>query len=110
MQIITFRRKFFYSFYLNYVVEFYFQIPNPEIRNQMLMIVCFKTETVLLTQYFDYSMCTSGTDTSHDRSTNGLKHKVSVALELILPIREAPAQMNRIVVVHSFKDTFLYMK
>ena len=65
-----FQAEMFYSFFLDYEVEFYFQIPNPEIRNQLSMIVCFKTETFLLTQHFDYSMSTSGTDTSHDRSTN----------------------------------------
>ena len=68
MQVITFRRKFFCGFFFDYEVDFYFKIPNPEIRNQMLMIICFKI--FLLTQHLDYSMSTSGTDTSHNRSTN----------------------------------------
>ena len=43
MQIITFMRKVFCSFFLDHEVDFYFKNPNPEIKNQMLMIACFKT-------------------------------------------------------------------
>ena len=70
MQIITFMRTFFCSFFLNYELDFYFKNPNPEITNQMLMIAYFKTLIFLLKQHLHYSMSTSGTDTSHDRSTN----------------------------------------
>ena len=63
------RRKLFCSFFLDHELDFYFKNPNPEIRNQMLMIACFKTQILLLTQHLDYSMSTSGTDTSHDRPT-----------------------------------------
>ena len=70
MQIITFMRKFFCSFCLDHEVDFYFKNPNPEIKNQMLMIALFQDPDFLLKQRLDYSMSTSGTDTSHDRSTN----------------------------------------
>ena len=70
MQTITLRQKFFCSFFLDHEVDFYFKNPNPEIRNQMLMAVCFKTQIFLSTQHLDYSMSTSGTDASSDRSTN----------------------------------------
>ena len=60
---------FFCSFFLDHEVEFYFKTPNPEIRNQMLMIVCFKTQ-LFFKQHLDYPMFASGTDTSHNRSTN----------------------------------------
>ena len=90
MQIITFRGKFFVAFSSTHEVDFYFKIPNPEIRNQMFMIVYFKTQIFLLKPHLDYSMSASGTDISHDRSTNWLKHKVR-PWKLTLPVREAPA-------------------
>ena len=68
--ITTFRPKIFGCFFLDYEVDFCFKNPDPEIRNQMLMIVCFKTMIFLLTQHLDYSMSASGTNTSHGRSTN----------------------------------------
>ena len=67
---ITLSGKLFCGFFLDYEVDFYFKIQNPEMRNQMLMIVSLKTQTFLLTQHLDYTMSTSGTDTSHDRSAN----------------------------------------
>ena len=70
MQFITFMRKFFCSFFLEHEVDFYFKNPNPEIKNQMLMIACFQDPDFLLKQFLDYSMSTSGIDTSLDRSTN----------------------------------------
>ena len=69
MQIITSRRKFFCSFFPT-EVDFYFKIPNPEIRNQMLMIVCLKAKLFLSTQHLDYTVSTSASDTSYGRSTN----------------------------------------
>ena len=67
---LHFQAKLFCGFFLDYEFDFYFKIQNPEMRNQMLMIVSLKTQTFLLTQHLDYTMCTSGTDTSHDRSAN----------------------------------------
>ena len=65
MEIITFRQKFFGSFFFDHEdeVDFYFKNPDPKIRSQMFMIVCFKTQIFLLIQHLDYSMSTSGTDT-----------------------------------------------
>ena len=63
-----FQAEIFCSFFRDHEVNFYFKIPNPEMRNQMLMIVCFKTQIFLFTQHADYSISTSSTDTSHDWS------------------------------------------
>ena len=60
-----FQEENFCIFFPDYEVDFYFKIPYSEIRNQMLMIVCFKTQIFLLTQRLDYTMSSSGTDTSH---------------------------------------------
>ena len=42
MRITTFRRKFFGCFFLDYEVDFYFKNPDPEIRNQMLMMFALR--------------------------------------------------------------------
>ena len=78
-----FQAEFFCILFLDHEVDFYFKDPSPEIRKQMLMIACLKTQIFLLTHHLDCTM-----------------YKVSVALELL---REAPALMNGILVAHSFK-------
>ena len=60
-----FQAEFFFKVFANYEVEFYFKVPYPEIRDQMLMIVCFKTPIFLLTQHLYYTMSSSGTDASY---------------------------------------------
>ena len=39
-----FQAEIFWSFFLDHEVDFYFKNPNPEIKNQMFMIACFKTQ------------------------------------------------------------------
>ena len=44
-----FHAEFFFSFFLDHEVDFYFKNPNPEIKNQMLMIACSKTQIFVKT-------------------------------------------------------------
>ena len=43
----------------NFEIELYFGISDPEIRNQILMILCYKAQILSVRQHLDYGMYTS---------------------------------------------------